>query len=138
MINGAENYIEKVLENNPSDGLVYKRSTDPRVTRVGRFLRRWSFDEIPQFWNVLRGEMSLVGPRPEETWVVLQYNDQQRQRLAVKPGLTGPMQVGGRGELDMNERLALELVYIKDYSIWKDLTIIIRTIPAMISGKGAF
>jgi len=82
--------------------------------------------------------MSLVGPRPEETWVVSQYNDQQRQRLAVKPGLTGPMQVGGRGELDMEDRLALELEYIEDYSVWKDLTIIFRTIPAVISGKGAF
>jgi len=138
MILGAEGRVDEVLAQNSLTGPVYKIPNDPRVTRVGKLLRRWSFDEIPQFWNVLRGEMSLVGPRPEETWVVSQYNDQQRQRLAVKPGLTGPMQVGGRGELDMDERLALELDYIKNYSVWADLTIIFRTIPAMISGKGAF
>ena len=138
MVHGAEKQVNEVLDRNSLEGPVYKIPDDPRVTRVGRFLRRWSFDEIPQFWNVLRGDMSLVGPRPEETWVVSQYNDQQRQRLAVKPGLTGPMQVGGRGELDMEDRLALELEYIEDYSVWKDLTIIFRTIPAVISGKGAF
>ena len=82
--------------------------------------------------------MSLVGPRPEETWVVSQYNDRQRQRLVIKPGLTGPMQVSGRGELDMDARLALELDYINNYSIGKDLSIIFHTIPAVFSGKGAF
>ena len=138
MFQGAEELVNDILDHNTLEGPVYKLPNDPRVTRVGRFLRRWSFDEIPQFWNVMRGEMSLVGPRPEEVWVVSQYNDHQRQRLVVKPGLTGPMQVGGRGELDMDKRLALELVYIRDYSVWKDLSIIFRTIPAVISGKGAF
>ena len=138
MIQGAERRVNEVLAHNSLKGPVYKIPNDPRVTRVGRFLRRWSFDEIPQFWNVLRGEMSLVGPRPEETWVVSQYNDQQRQRLAVKPGLTGPMQIGGRGELDMDARLTLEIDYINNYSIWKDVLILLRTIPALISGKGAF
>ena len=138
MILGAEQRVNEVLDQNSLEGPVYKIPADPRVTRVGKFLRRWSFDEIPQFWNVLRGEMSLVGPRPEETWVVSQYNDQQRQRLAVKPGLTGPMQVGGRGELNMDDRLALELDYINNYSIRRDLAIIFHTIPAVLSGKGAF
>ncbi|MBC8332260.1 MAG: sugar transferase, partial [Anaerolineae bacterium] len=138
MFLGSEERVNEILDQNSLEGPVYKIPNDPRVTRVGRFLRRWSFDEIPQFWNVLRGEMSLVGPRPEETWVVSQYNDHQRQRLAIKPGLTGPMQVGGRGELDMDERLALELDYINNYSVWVDLSIIFRTIPAVISGKGAF
>jgi lipopolysaccharide/colanic/teichoic acid biosynthesis glycosyltransferase len=82
--------------------------------------------------------MSLVGPRPEETWVVALYNDEQRQRLAVKPGMTGPMQVGGRGELDMAERLALELDYIQNYSLGRDVSYLLRTIPAVIYGKGAF
>jgi lipopolysaccharide/colanic/teichoic acid biosynthesis glycosyltransferase/glycosyltransferase involved in cell wall biosynthesis len=138
MVDGAQDQVQKVLRDNPLAGPVYKIPNDPRITPVGKVLRRWSLDEIPQFWNVLRGEMSLVGPRPEETWVVDQYTDEQRQRLAVKPGLTGPMQVSGRGELDMDARLALEIDYINDYSLWEDVSIIIRTIPAVLSGKGAF
>jgi len=138
MFAGAENQVETILEQNPLSGPVYKIPNDPRVTRVGRIIRRWSLDEIPQFWNILRGEMSLVGPRPEEVWVVAQYNDHQRRRLVVKPGLTGPMQINGRGGLDMTRRLALEVDYINNYSLWKDLLILLRTIPAVISGKGAF
>ncbi len=138
MIVGAESQVETVLDGNPLEGPVYKIPNDPRVTRVGRLVRRWSFDEIPQFWNILRGEMSLVGPRPEESWVVAQYNDRQRHRLVVKPGLTGPMQINGRGELGLEERLTLEVDYINHYSIFKDIAIILKTIPAVISGKGAF
>ncbi len=138
MVVDAPQQVAEVLAENPLDGPVYKIPNDPRVTRVGRFLRRWSLDELPQFWNVLRGEMSLVGPRPEETWVVAQYTDEQRQRLAVKPGLTGPMQVSGRGELDMDARLSLEIEYINHYSIWRDVLILARTLPAVFSGKGAF
>jgi lipopolysaccharide/colanic/teichoic acid biosynthesis glycosyltransferase len=138
MVDGAHDQVERVIGDNPLAGPVYKIPNDPRITPVGKVLRRWSLDELPQFWNVLRGEMSLVGPRPEETWVVDQYTDEQRQRLAVKPGLTGPMQVSGRGELDMDARLALEIDYINDYSLWEDASIIIRTIPAVLSGKGAF
>lgn len=134
----APERVREVLADNPLNGPVYKIPNDPRVTRVGRVLRRWSLDELPQFWNVLRGEMSLVGPRPEETWVVAQYSDAQRLRLAVKPGLTGPMQVAGRGELDMDERLALEVEYINNYSLWRDLLILARTLPSVFSGKGAF
>jgi len=138
MVSEAQYQVEQVLKGNPLVGPVYKIPNDPRVTRVGRFLRRWSIDEIPQFWNILRGDMSLVGPRPEETWVVDQYTDKQRQRLAVKPGLTGSMQISGRGELDMHDRLALEIEYINNYSLWKDIIIIFRTIPTVFSGKGAF
>jgi len=137
MVLGADERVNEVLEKNILKGPVYKIPNDPRVTGVGRFLRRMSMDELPQFWNVLKGEMSLVGPRPEELWVVKGYNDEQRQRLAVKPGLTGPMQVAGRGELDMDARLALELDYIRNYSLSKDLSILVRTIPAVLSGKGA-
>jgi lipopolysaccharide/colanic/teichoic acid biosynthesis glycosyltransferase len=82
--------------------------------------------------------MSLVGPRPEEAWVVAQYTDSERQRLAVKPGLTGPMQVSGRGALDMDARLALELDYIQHYSLGRDLTILLRSLPAVLSGRGAY
>ncbi len=140
MVNHAESKVADVLNLNgiTDNNLVLKYPNDPRVTKVGRILRRWSLDEIPQFWNVLRGEMSLVGPRPEESRIVDLYNDHQRQRLAVKPGITGPMQISGRADLDMESRLALELQYIKNYSIWKDILILLKTAVAVISGKGAY
>ncbi len=116
---------------------VFKLNDDPRITPIGRILRRWSLDELPQFWNVFIGEMSLVGPRPEEAQIVSLYNDLQRRRLSVKPGMTGPMQVDGRGDLPLNKRLELELDYIDDYSVWRDVRIIVLTIPAIISGRGA-
>jgi lipopolysaccharide/colanic/teichoic acid biosynthesis glycosyltransferase len=138
MVADADQQLSNIMDKNPLKGSVYKLPDDPRVTRVGRILRRWSLDELPQFWNVLIGEMSLVGPRPEEMWLVAQYTDTERQRLAVKPGLTGPMQVNGRGALDMEARLALEIEYIDHYSIWKDLVILARSIPTILSGKGAY
>ena len=115
-----------------------KHPTDPRVTRLGRFLRRWSLDELPQFWNVLRGEMSLVGPRPEEPRVVAGYTDWHRARLAVKPGITGPMQINGRGDLPLDDRVRLELDYIEHYSLGRDLVILLRTVPAVLRGDGAY
>jgi lipopolysaccharide/colanic/teichoic acid biosynthesis glycosyltransferase len=137
MVRDADRRVAEVLAASPLRGPVFKVPNDPRVTRVGRWLRRWSLDELPQFWNVIRGDMSLVGPRPEECWVVEQYDDRERMRLAVKPGLTGPVQVDGRGSLGMDARLALELEYIERYSILKDLAILWGTIPAVISGRGA-
>jgi lipopolysaccharide/colanic/teichoic acid biosynthesis glycosyltransferase/GT2 family glycosyltransferase len=115
----------------------FKLADDPRVTRVGRILRRTSLDELPQFYNVLRGEMSLVGPRPEEERIVQLYSDYHRRRLAVKPGLTGPMQVSGRGDLPFAERLQLELDYIDNYSLRRDFAIMLRTVPVLLQGKGA-
>lgn len=138
MFADAEKNTHNVLGNNPIKTSSLKVQDDPRVTPAGRVLRRWSIDEFPQFWNVLCGDMSMVGPRPEERWIVELYNDVQMQRLKVKPGLTGPMQISGRGELDMDARLALELNYIDNFSIWNDLIILIKTIPALISGKGAY
>lgn len=138
MVVDAEQLVQSVLKYNTLKGPVYKIPNDPRVTKVGRYLRRWSLDELPQFWNVLKGEMSLVGPRPEEIWVVEQYNDAQRQRLLVKPGLTGPMQVNGRGCLNMDERLQIEIEYIRDYSLRKDFAILFQSIGAVFSGRGAY
>ena len=107
------------------------------MTRFGRFLRRTSLDELPQLFNVLRGEMSLVGPRPEEEAVVALYDERQRARLSMRPGVTGPMQVYGRGELTFEERLALERDYLDNVSIAGDLAILLRTPRAMIAGEGS-
>lgn len=114
-----------------------KPTHDPRVTAVGRFLRRWSLDELPQLWNVLKGEMSFIGPRPEDSRIVATYNDWHRRCLAVKPGLTGPMQVNGRADLSLDERTRLELDYIDNYSFRKDLIILCKTVPAVLKGTGA-
>jgi lipopolysaccharide/colanic/teichoic acid biosynthesis glycosyltransferase len=107
------------------------------VTRIGRRLRRFSLDELPQLFNVLRGNMSLVGPRPEEESVVALYDERQRGRLAIKPGVTGPMQVYGRSDLTFEERLAMERDYLDNLSIAGDLAILMRTPRAVLRGEGA-
>ncbi len=135
---GAEQMLPHLIDLESLPSPAFKLRDDPRVTRVGRFLRRTSLDELPQLWNVLRGEMSLVGPRPEEMRIVHLYNDWHRQRLAVKPGITGPMQVNGRGDLSLDERVQLELDYIEHHSLWKDLGILARTVTAVVSGRGAY
>ncbi len=111
---------------------------DPRITRSGRFLRRSGLDELPQLLNVLGGSMSLVGPRPEEAPIVALYTDEERVRLAVKPGLTGPMQVYGRADLTFSERLALECEYIENISIPLDLALLARTPSAVLRSAGAY
>ncbi len=138
MVPDAEHLFEQVAARSPLAGAAVKVPNDPRVTRVGRWLRRWSIDEVPQLWNVLKGEMSLVGPRPEEPRIVALYNDWHRRRLAVKPGLTGPMQVNGRGDLPLDDRVQLELDYIEHYTVWRDIGILLRSIPVVISGEGAY
>jgi lipopolysaccharide/colanic/teichoic acid biosynthesis glycosyltransferase len=112
--------------------------SDPRITRVGRFLRRWSVDELPQLWNVIRGEMSLVGPRPAFYEVVEKYSAEQRRRLAMRPGLTGLAQVRGRNLLNWTERMALDVFYIENYSLWMDCGVIARTIPALFRFEGVY
>jgi exopolysaccharide biosynthesis polyprenyl glycosylphosphotransferase len=122
---------------NEMDGPVFKIRDDPRVTRVGRFLRRTSLDELPQFWNVLRGEMSVVGPRPPIPAEVRRYARWQRRRLSVKPGLTCTWQVSGRNEVDFDRWMALDLDYIDTWSLWGDVRIVLKTIPAVLLGRGA-
>ncbi len=118
-------------------GPAFRITDDPRVTRVGRFLRRHNLDEFPQFWNVLRGQMSLVGPRPATPDEVAVYNEWQRRRLAVRPGLTGLAQVRGGGTLrDFDEVVRLDLEYIARRSAGMDLGLILRTLPTLIRGKG--
>jgi exopolysaccharide biosynthesis polyprenyl glycosylphosphotransferase len=138
MVPDAEEQLAELVSFDELDEPVFKLSRDPRVTRLGRFLRRWSLDELPQLVNVLRGEMSIVGPRPEQLELVEMYTPEQRLRVAVKPGLTGPMQVYGRGELSLEERLAVEYDYIENLSIGHDLHILGMTVAAVFRGKGAF
>jgi exopolysaccharide biosynthesis polyprenyl glycosylphosphotransferase len=138
MVPGAEQLRTQVARLDENGKPVYKVSYDPRVTRVGRFLRRWSLDELPQLFNVLRGEMSLVGPRPEQVFVVEQYEPWQRQRLAVPPGMTGWWQVSGRSDLPMHLNTQYDLFYIRRYSLWLDLKILWLTIGAVLRGKGAY
>lgn len=117
---------------------VFKLRADPRITRIGRLLRKTSIDELPQLFNVLKGDMSLVGPRPEQMELVSRYTDEQRVRLSIKPGLTGPMQVYGRGRLTFDERLALERDYIEHISLGRDLRILALTVASVLHGRGAF
>jgi exopolysaccharide biosynthesis polyprenyl glycosylphosphotransferase len=117
---------------------MFKLRSDPRITRVGRVLRRTSLDELPQLFNVLRGDMSLVGPRPEQLDLVRRYRPEHRFRLAVKPGLTGPMQVYGRGDLTFEERLAVERDYVENLSMTRDARILAITIAAVTRGNGAY
>jgi lipopolysaccharide/colanic/teichoic acid biosynthesis glycosyltransferase len=133
---GADRSVEELLEELPEPMFKFRR--DPRVTRVGRVLRRLSLDELPQLWNLLRGEMALVGPRPEQLELVKRYGAEHRFRLEVKPGLTGPMQVLGRGELTFEERLAVELDYVENLSIGRDLRILALTPMSVARGTGAF
>lgn len=133
----AEERLDDLISLEQLQEPVFKLADDPRRTRVGRFLRRWSLDELPQFWNVFKGDMSLVGPRPEEARVVALYNDWHRRRLSIKPGLSGPMQVNGRGDLSLDDRVRLELHYIENYSLRRDIAIILQTLPAVMRGDGA-
>jgi exopolysaccharide biosynthesis polyprenyl glycosylphosphotransferase len=138
MCHDAEERISEVISPDDLSEPMFKLREDPRVTKVGRYLRRTSLDELPQLFNVLRGDMSLVGPRPEELWLVERYGETQRFRLQMRPGLTGPMQVHGRGELNFQERLAVEREYVENYSIRKDLKILLRTIWTIWRGPGAY
>jgi undecaprenyl phosphate N,N'-diacetylbacillosamine 1-phosphate transferase len=113
-------------------------STDPRITRVGHFLRRWSIDELPQLWNVLRGEMSIVGPRPAFFEIASKYSAEQSRRLAMRPGLTGLAQVQGRNLLTWAERVELDIFYVEYYSLRLDCEIIARTIPVLLQGAGVY
>ena len=138
MVDRAHERLGEVVRIEELEVPMYKLYEDPRVTRVGKILRRLSLDELPQLWNVLRGEMSVVGPRPEMIELVERYRPEHRFRLSVKPGITGPMQVFGRGDLTFQERLAVELDYIENLSLARDLRIIAETVPVALRGTGAY
>lgn len=137
MYEGAEKKRQDVSHLNIMNGPVFKAPRDPRVTRVGRFLRKFSLDELPQLYNVLKGDMSLVGPRPLIPEEVEKFERWQKRRLSMKPGLTCLWQISGRSKLDFETWMKLDLEYIDNWSIKKDLIILLKTIPAVLSGKGA-
>jgi exopolysaccharide biosynthesis polyprenyl glycosylphosphotransferase len=138
MVNNAEARLPEVVRQTNDGAIDYKRRDDPRVTRVGRFLRRFSLDELPQFWNVLRGEMSVVGPRPEMPWLVERYELWQWQRFAVPPGLTGWWQINGRSDRPMHLNVDDDLYYIQNYSFWLDWQILLKTVVVILKGQGAY
>jgi exopolysaccharide biosynthesis polyprenyl glycosylphosphotransferase len=138
MVHGAEHLQDHLENQNELGGAIFKIRNDPRITPVGRFLRRWSLDELPQLFNVLRGEMSLVGPRPLPQRDYDRLDDWHRKRYLVMPGMTGLWQVSGRSELDFDELVRLDFLYLERWSVFLDLTIILKTIPAVIRRRGAW
>jgi lipopolysaccharide/colanic/teichoic acid biosynthesis glycosyltransferase len=138
MHEGAEAEQEHLKSLNEATGPLFKIKDDPRITRVGRFLRRLSLDELPQIYNILRGEMSFVGPRPPLPSEVAQYQEWHKQRLEAPQGITGLPQVSGRSDLTFDEQCLLDIFYIENYSPALDIRILLRTVPTVLSRKGAY
>lgn len=136
MVANAESLKVSLLGQNEQTGPVFKISNDPRVTRIGRFLRKTSFDELPQFFNVLRGDMSVVGPRPPIPSEVEEYQPWHKRRLTVKPGITCTWQVSGRNNIHFNEWVKLDLEYIDNWSFTRDTVLILKTIKVILTGTG--
>ena len=127
-----------MADNEMDGGVIFKMKRDPRITRVGRFIRKASIDELPQLWNVFTGDMSLVGPRPAVPAEVAQYTPYERQRLAVKPGITCFWQVSGRSNLPFDEQVRLDIHYAQVRSLWVDISLLLRTVPAVLFARGAY
>ena len=137
MCDGAERMKKKLLEQNEMNGPAFKMENDPRITKVGRFIRKTSIDELPQLINILEGSMSVVGPRPPLGHEVMQYDDFAMRRLAVKPGLTCYWQCCGRSNIDFDEWMKLDNKYIDERGAWVDIKMIFATIPAVLKGEGS-
>ncbi len=138
MVVDAEARLRLLEQQNERSGPVFKMKNDPRITRTGRILRKYSLDELPQLLNVLRGEMSLIGPRPALPREVAQYTAHQRQRLGITPGVTGLWQVSGRARVSFEHSVELDLHYIEHQSVWLNVRILLMTIPAVLQGDGAY
>jgi lipopolysaccharide/colanic/teichoic acid biosynthesis glycosyltransferase len=138
MVAGADKMVDKLLKKNDVEGAMFKIKDDPRITRVGRVIRKYSLDELPQLYNVLRGDMSLVGPRPPLPREVVKYTDYDRQRLTVVPGVTGLWQISGRNDLGFAEMVALDIHYINNACISEDLKILFKTVLVVIHPTGAY
>jgi len=138
MCAGAEARLQEVLSrNHHKEGVTFKIKDDPRLTRVGKWLRKYSLDELPQVWNVFKGDMSLVGPRPPIPREVAHYSLDDRRRLAVKPGITCLWQIGGRSEIDFSGQVKLDVEYIESAGFTTDIKILFKTVPAVVAAKGA-
>ena len=138
MVPNADKLKDQLLgQNQMQGGVLFKMKDDPRITRVGKFIRKYSIDELPQFWNVFRGDMSLVGPRPPVPREVALYTPEDRQRLLAQPGLTCFWQVGGRSDIDFAGQVRLDVAYIQSSSLWLDIKLLFKTVPAVLLGKGA-
>src|SRR5262249_4161617 len=138
MVPNAEALKAQLLvRNEMADGIIFKIRRDPRVTRVGRLIRKLSLDELPQLFNVLRGDMSLVGPRPPVPSEVARYDPAHRRRLSARPGITCLWQVSGRNEIDFSGQVRLDVQYIERQTLGLDVVILLRTIPAVLTGRGA-
>jgi exopolysaccharide biosynthesis polyprenyl glycosylphosphotransferase len=138
MVEGADQMVHDLTEQNEASGPLFKLRDDPRRTRVGRFIRRWSIDELPQLWNVLKGEMSIVGPRPNLPDEVAHYQEWHKKRLLVSPGITGLWQVSGRSDLTFDEMVLLDVYYVENWNMMVDFSIIVRSLPAVLRAKGAY
>jgi exopolysaccharide biosynthesis polyprenyl glycosylphosphotransferase len=138
MVENAEEQQDALRGLNEADGPLFKIKSDPRTTYIGRWLRRLSLDELPQLYNVLRGEMSLIGPRPPLATEVAQYQEWHKRRLEVSPGMTGLWQVSGRSELSFDEMALLDIYYVENWSLGLDTKILLQTIPKVILGNGAY
>jgi len=138
MVDNADELRSQLADLNESTGPLFKIRNDPRLTRVGRFIRRYSLDELPQLYNVLRGEMSLIGPRPNLPEEVAQYQEWMKKRLSVSPGLTGLWQVSGRSDLTFDEMVLLDIYYVENWSIGLDISILLRSAPAVLRATGAY
>ncbi|MGR3766041.1 sugar transferase [Rossellomorea sp. NS-SX7] len=138
MVADAEDRLVELLKHNETTGAMFKMKNDPRVTKIGRFIRKTSIDELPQLFNVLKGEMSLVGPRPPLTREVLEYTNYDKQRLMVTPGCTGLWQVSGRSNIGFTEMVELDLQYIRKRNTWIDVKIIFKTVLLLFGSKNAY
>jgi lipopolysaccharide/colanic/teichoic acid biosynthesis glycosyltransferase len=138
MFKDADQLKEQLKDKNEAEGPMFKIKDDPRRTKVGRFIRKLSIDELPQFWNVVKGDMSIVGPRPALLDEVAEYDEWHHERLRVKPGITGLWQISGRSELTFDEMVLLDVYYIETWSPSTDFKIMLRTVPYVLSGRGAY
>jgi lipopolysaccharide/colanic/teichoic acid biosynthesis glycosyltransferase len=140
MVVNAEQLLDSVIDQNhhSTDSITFKIKNDRRITRIGKWLRKFSIDEFPQFWNVLRGDMSIVGPRPAVPREVAKYNSLQRKRLDVVPGLTCLWQVNGRADIDFNGQVELDIEYVNTQSFWNDMVIVAKTVPAVLLSRGSY